>query len=232
VTYRTGEPQIDTGRIETVVLDIDGTLVDSVYQHTVAWTRAFQTVGLAIPAWRLHRVIGMGGDKLVTEVAGRVTEDAVGDAVREAHSEEYQQLFSSVHPLPGAERLISELKSRDLRVAVASSGSRADAERALGLLDDAGRADTVVTGDDGAATKPDPALVELAIERVGGGHAAVVGDSVWDLYAARESKQYAVALLTGGFSADDLREAGADVVLDGPSELIARLDDLLLALSD
>jgi phosphoglycolate phosphatase len=218
--------------IDTVVLDIDGTLVDSVYQHTLAWTRAFQVVGIEVPSWRVHGVIGMGGDRLVAELAGPAVEDAVGDDVRAGHARELDRLWPSVHVLPGAGSLISDLKARGLKVAVATSGSASDAERALGLLEDAGRADAVLTGDDDLATKPAADLLEAAVTKVGGRSAAAVGDSVWDLRAAREAAMLPVGLLTGGIGEATLREAGARLVLDAPAELIARLDDAAMAPSD
>lgn len=205
--------------IDTVVLDIDGTLVDSVYQHTLAWGRAFAQVGVVVPAYRLHAAIGLGSDRLVTEVAGEAVERAMGDEVRERHSHEYDALWPSVTLLPGGSGLIAELKRLDLKVALASSGSRGDSERALELVSDAHHADVLLTGDEGYATKPDPELLERALEKVGGTTAVVVGDAPWDMVAAERAGMTGVGVLTGGFPEHELRGAGAVGVYRDAEEL-------------
>ncbi len=219
-------------RIDVVVLDVDGTLVDSVYQHTVAWADAFRAVGVPVPAHRVHRAIGMGSDKLVSEVAGPGVERAVGDEIRDLHARGFDRLWPSVGVLPGADRLIGELRRRGHRVAVASSGSRSDSDRALDLVADSGTLDAVVGGDDGFATKPEGDLIEAAVQRSGGGVAAAVGDAPWDMLACQKLDVLAIGVLTGGFTRAELTEAGASLVVDSLDELIDRLDEAPFGRSD
>ncbi|MGZ4459584.1 MAG: HAD family hydrolase [Nocardioidaceae bacterium] len=216
-----------SGSIDTVVLDVDGTLVDSVYQHTIAWSVAFRTVGVEIPAWRIHRAIGMGGDRLVTEVAGEAAEAAHGDRLRELHGTEFSAMFEQVHALPGASDLLNELRRRHLKVVLASSGEREQTDRALSLVAASDQAHDFTTSSDVARSKPAPDLVDSAIEKVGGAHALVVGDAVWDVKAAKERDLFTVGLLCGGFGADELAAAGADRVFPTCAELVEELDDVL-----
>ena len=180
---------------------------------------------MTVPAHRVHRAIGMGSDKLVTEVAGAGVERAVGDDVRELHSRGFDELWGTVGVLPGADRLIGELRRRGRRVAVASSGSRSDSARALDLNDGSGSLDAVVGGDDGFATKPDGDLIEAAIERSGGRVAATIGDAPWDMAACQELDVLGIGVLTGGFTREELRAAGASLVVESLDELIDRLDE-------
>src|SRR5690242_5212603 len=122
---------------DTVILDVDGTLVDSNYQHALAWTIAFRAVGVSVESWRLHRAIGMGADRLVAHVAGETVEERVGDDIREIHSREYKNLHHTVAPLPGAEGLIGELKRRGLKVVLATSSAEEDFASEMELLEDA-----------------------------------------------------------------------------------------------
>lgn len=213
--------------IDTVVLDVDGTLVDSVYQHTIAWGVAFRTVGMEIPSWRIHRAIGMGGDRLVTEVGGEAAEAAHGDRLRELHGEEFAAVVDQVHALPGASDLLDELRRRRLRVVLASSGEREQTDRLLSLVAGADQAHDFTTSSDVARSKPAPDLVDAAVEKVGGSHALVVGDAVWDVRAAKERDMFTVGLLCGGFGADELRAAGADRVFPTCAELVEELGDVL-----
>jgi phosphoglycolate phosphatase-like HAD superfamily hydrolase len=212
-------------RYDTVVLDVDGTLVDSNYQHALAWTVAFRAVGLSTPSWQLHRAVGMGADKLVTHVAGRSVEHAVGDEVRRVHEEAYADLHHTVVPLPGAVGLISDLRSRGFKVALASSASRTDFERAIELVDDAAAADVVVTGADVKESKPATDLLDLAVSRCGGARAAVLGDSIWDVASATRRHLLAVMFLTGGFARAELLGAGADLVFETPVDLRKAIND-------
>ena len=218
--------------IDTVVLDVDGTLVDSVYEHAVAWARAFQDVGLTVPAQIVHGAIGMGSEQLVAHVAGDAVERAVGDKVREIHASEFEHLGARVRLLPGADRLIGELKRRGHRVVIASSGSESDTSRALHHVPDAALADAVVTGGDVRKGKPSPDLLEQALTVVNGRRAAVVGDSPWDVLAARAGGHLAIGVLTGGFEAARLTEAGAQLVFDSVDDLVTRLDETPLASTD
>jgi len=214
--------------VDSVVLDVDGTLVDSVYEHTVAWSRAFQDVGVAVPSHVLHRAIGMGGESLVAHVAGHAVEHAVGDRVREIHDAEYQRLSVRLRLLPGADRLIGELTRRGHRVVIASSGTERHADRALELVPDSTLVDAVIAGADVERGKPSPDLLDAALSRVGGRRAAVIGGSVWDAVAGRQRDHVVIGLLTGGFTEQELLAAGAHVVHASLEELIDHLDDLLV----
>lgn len=210
--------------VDTVVLDVDGTLVDSVYVHVAAWMRAFRGIGVTVEAWRLHRSIGMGGDRFVAEVAGQRVEDAVGDQARELHDQEYDDLFTSVLALPGADDLLQTLKERGFTVVLASSGTKAQTEQAMSLLENASLVDGWVCSADVDASKPAPDLVGTAIERVRGGRAVMIGDAVWDVKAAAAADISAIGLLCGGFGEAELRDAGAVAVFESPEEIVARFD--------
>jgi HAD superfamily hydrolase (TIGR01549 family) len=208
--------------IDTVVLDVDGTLVDTVYQHVLAWEDAFAAVGVHIPLWRVHRAIGMGGDRLVAEVGGADLEAEHGDRVRSLHDHRFGEMLDDIRALPGAEDLLRALRGRGLKVVIASSGEPQQTERLLGLVGggDLPRA----TSGDVESSKPAPDLVEAAIDRVDGDGAVVIGDAVWDVLAARASGQYSIGLLTGGVSEAELAEAGADQVFASPRDLLEALD--------
>ncbi len=221
-----------THGIDTVVLDVDGTLVDSVYEHAVAWGRAFHDVGLTIPSQVVHGAIGMGSEQLVAHLAGDAAERGVGDKVREIHNTEFDQLGARVRLLPGADRLISELKDRGHLVVIASSGSGSDTARALDHVPDTALADAVVTGDDVDRGKPATDLLDRALGLVEGTRAAVVGDSPWDAMAARAGGHLAVGVLTGGFTESELIDAGAVLVFDSVADLLDRIDQTPLASAD
>lgn len=211
--------------VDTVVLDVDGTLVDSVYVHVSAWMRAFRGVGVPVEGWRIHRAIGMGGDRLVAAVAGQRVEDAVGDQTRQLHDQEYDDLVSGVLPLPGADTLLETLKQRGFTVVLASSGTKVQTEQALELLEHSDLADAWVCSADVDSSKPAPDLVGAALERVGGATAAVmVGDAVWDVEAARRAGVHAIGLRCGGFGEAELRDAGAISVFDSPRDLVERFE--------
>ncbi|MGA8248400.1 MAG: HAD family hydrolase [Nocardioides sp.] len=213
--------------IDTAVLDVDGTLVDSVYAHVWAWREAFRLVGVDVPTWRIHRAIGMGGDRLVEAVANATVEQSVGDDVRSEHSRIYDELGVHLRPTPSAPDLVKALKKRGLSVVLASSGSRENTESAIALLEVGHLIDGSVTGDDTDATKPDTEPVQRALDAVHGTHALVVGDSVWDMASARRARQEPVGLLTGGVGACELFEGGAGQVYQDPAQLAGALDDLL-----
>jgi phosphoglycolate phosphatase len=211
--------------VDTVVLDVDGTLVDSVYVHVHAWRRAFHDIGTDVPSWRIHRTIGMGGDRLVAEVAGQRVEDALGDRVRALHDEHYAELFGTVRPLPGADELLMLLRKQGFNVVMASSGTKEQTEQALGLLAADDVATARVSSGDVDTSKPAPDLLQAAMERAGGTRGVMIGDSVWDIDSARRAGMPAVGLRCGGFSEAELVEAGADLVLDDPDELVRRFEE-------
>jgi HAD superfamily hydrolase (TIGR01549 family) len=213
------------------ILDIDGTLVDTNYHHAIAWYRAFHQHEVVLPIWRIHRHIGMGGDQLVEALGGERLEEEKGDDIRAAEKVLYSELIGEVEPLEGARGLIEDLKEQDHAVVLASSAKEDEVEHYLDLLDARELADDWTTSADVEATKPQPDLVQAAIDKAGGGEAVMVGDSTWDCEAAKRAGIETVAVLTGGFSEAELREAGAVVVFQSIDELRASLGETPLAQS-
>jgi HAD superfamily hydrolase (TIGR01509 family) len=210
------------------ILDIDGTLVDSNYQHALAWYRAMRQHGHVLPIWRIHRHIGMGGDQLVSALCGDEVERELGDDIRTAEKALYLALIDEVEPLHGARELLQDLKRKDRRVVLASSAKPDEIEHYLDLLDARGLADAWTSSGDVEQTKPAPDLVEAAIERIGGGPAVMVGDSTWDCKAAGAAGVPTIGVLTGGFSVEELQEAGAEAVFESIDELRRRLSETAL----
>ena len=213
------------------ILDIDGTLVDTNYQHALAWYRAFHQQEIVLPIWRIHRHIGMGGDHLVKALCGDQVEDEQGDDIRAAEKVLYAELIGEVEPLEGSRELIEELKGRGHAVVLASSAKEDEVDHYLELLDARELADGWTTSADVEATKPEPDLVQAAIEKAGGGKAVMVGDSTWDCEAAKRAGIETVAVLTGGFSEAELRDAGAVAVFLSMNDLRESLDETPLAAS-
>jgi HAD superfamily hydrolase (TIGR01509 family) len=210
------------------VLDVDGTLVDSNYQHALAWYRAFRSLGEIYPVWRIHRLIGMGGDKLVAALGGDEVDQRIGDEVRERWVREADPLMAEVAPLPGARELILALEDRGHRVVLASSGKPHHVEHSLDLLDVRDVVDGWTTSQDVEATKPAPDLLHVALQKIGEPEDApsvVVGDSVYDVEAAKKAGMPAICVRSGGFGDDELRAAGARAIYDTPADLRAALDD-------
>ena len=215
----------------TAILDIDGTLVDTNYHHAIAWYRAFREHDLVLPLWRIHRHIGMGGDQLVGALAGEEFEDEHGDAVRDAEKERYSQLIDEVEALAGARDLVVRLKDEGHSVVLASSAKEDEVEHYLDLLDARELADAWTTSADVETTKPAPDLVEAALERGEGDQGAVMlGDSTFDCEAAGRADVPTVAVLTGGFSEQELRDAGAEGVYHSPEEILDRFDETAFGL--
>ena len=191
------------------ILDIDGTLVDTNYHHAIAWYRAFLQSGVTLPLWRIHRHIGMGGDQLVAALTDEDFDSEHGDDVRAAEKALYMALIDEVRPLEGARELVEDLARNDHAVVLASSAKPDEVEHYLDLLDVRELADAWTHSGDVERTKPQPDLVEAAVEKAGGGPAVMVGDSTWDCEAAGRAGIETIAVLTGGFSEAELREAGA-----------------------
>ncbi|MGI8585479.1 MAG: HAD family hydrolase [Thermoleophilaceae bacterium] len=217
--------------VAAAILDIDGTLVDSNYHHTIAWYRAFRRHDILLPVWRIHRHIGMGGDQLVTALCGKDAEDEVGEEIRSDEKDLYAELIDEVEPIEGARDLIVELRDREHDVVLASSAKPDEVEHYIDLLDARELAHAWTTQADVDATKPAPDLVRAALERAQGdgtddGGAFMVGDSTWDCVAAGRAGVPTLALLTGGFADAELREAGASAVFESLGELRGRLDEL------
>ena len=210
-------------------MDIDGTLVDTNYQHTLAWYRAFRQNGVVLPVWKIHRHIGMGGDQLVASLTSEAFDEEKGDEVRAAEKPLYMAMIEECEPMQGARELIEELKKRGHAVVLASSAKADEVEHYLDLLDARDLADEWTTSADVEETKPEPDLVQAAIEKAGGGDAVMVGDTPWDIEAAKRAGIPTIAVLTGGFAESELTDAGAACVFESIAELRDRLDETPLA---
>jgi HAD superfamily hydrolase (TIGR01549 family) len=211
----------DTGQHCAVLLDIDGTLIESTYHHAVAWHRAFARHGLHPGMHTIHRTIGMGGDKLVAEVAGDDVEERLGDALRDAWREEYLPLREEVGPLAGARELVQELHAAGHRVALASSGDPQFSAEAVDLLDVGEAIELLTTSEDVDASKPAPDLLDVTLEKLGRpGRAVLVGDTIYDVASAARAGMPCVGLLSGGFGRAELADARAVLVVEGPGDLL------------
>jgi HAD superfamily hydrolase (TIGR01509 family) len=211
------------------ILDVDGTLVDTNYHHAIAWYRAFRQHGEVLPIWRIHRHIGMGSDQLVRALCGEEVDEEKGDDIRTAETALYLALIEEVEPLHGAKGLIRDLKDRGHTVVLASSAKANELDHYLDLLEARDVADGWTTSADVEATKPEPDLVNAAYEKAGAGEAVMIGDSTWDCEAAKRADVQTVAVLTGGFSEQELLDAGATSVYESIEELRRSLDETPLA---
>jgi HAD superfamily hydrolase (TIGR01549 family) len=218
--------------IDAIVFDVDGTLVDTNYQHTIAWLRAFRRYDVAPAAWRIHRAIGMGGDKLVPAVAGDDVEKQHGDDLRAAWTEEFEEFLEQVQPFAGAESLLRAVKDRGLSLVLASSGESRHVETYLELFEGRKLADSWTTSDDAEQSKPAPDLLEIAMKKMETSNAVMIGDSVWDVKAAEKAGIPTYAVRTGGFSVEELESAGALKVYDSLDELEDDLDRVVATDSD
>ncbi len=213
--------------MSTAILDIDGTLVDTNYQHALAWYRAFRRHHIILPVWRIHRHIGMGGDQLVAALTDEDTEDKLGDEVRDAEKDLYLELIGEVEPMERARELIEQLRERGHKVILASSAKPDEVEHYLDLLDARELADGWTTSGDVEATKPEPDLVKAALDKAdeSSDDAVMVGDTPWDVHAARQAGVDTLAVLTGGFAVEELTESGAVAVFQSVAELCQRLEE-------
>jgi HAD superfamily hydrolase (TIGR01509 family) len=205
------------------LLDVDGTLVDTNYHHAIAWHRAFRVHGVELPVWRIHRRIGMGGDQIIADLAGDEVEAERGDDIRDAEGERYAELISEVRPLEGARELIDDLRRAGRTVILSSSAKQEEVDHYLDLLGGREVVDDWTTSADVEATKPAPDLIEAGLAKAGSRDAVMVGDSTWDVIAAKRAGIETVAVLTGGFAVEELREAGAAIVFESVAELRERL---------
>jgi HAD superfamily hydrolase (TIGR01549 family) len=201
------------------ILDVDGTLVDTNYHHAIAWYRAFRRHDVTPQVWRIHRHIGMGGDQLVGAVAGDDVEERLGDDIREAEGEIYMSMIDEVQVFDGARELIAELGEIADSVVLASSAKEHEVDHYLDLLDARELATDWTTSADVDSTKPQPDLVHAAMDKVDAASGLMIGDTSWDCQAAARAGIPAVAVMTGGFAASELREAGAVEVFGGLGEL-------------
>ena len=213
--------------LRAAVLDIDGTLLDSNYHHTLAWSRAFTAVDGGVPLWRIHRHIGMGGDRLVAAVAGDEVEERVGDQIRDRWEKEFDALIDETRLFAGARGLLVRLRRAGLLVALASSAIPRHARHALDLLDADGLADVTTTAADSTVTKPDPEMVRGVLDGIGTAAACMIGDSIWDVHAATGAGIPTIGLCTGGYGHQELISAGAVCVYDDLLHLTSELDQAL-----
>jgi HAD superfamily hydrolase (TIGR01509 family) len=212
------------------LFDLDGTLVDSVYQHVLAWRQALEEAGIELAVWRIHRKIGMSGGLFANALlreTGRPVTPVEAERLQQLHAKAYASLAGQVRPLPGAPVLLRTLTSLHVPWAIATSGRRANAEptlQALGVPSDV----PVITRDQVAHAKPDPDLFLAAAARLGVDitTSVVIGDSVWDLLAARRARALGVGLLSGGYGLDELQTAGAYRVYEDPADLLRHLDEV------
>ncbi|HJS87697.1 MAG TPA: HAD family hydrolase [Acetobacteraceae bacterium] len=219
-------------RPETVFLfDLDGTLVDSVYQHVLAWKDALDAEGIPLSVWRIHRKIGMSGglfmNQLLRETGLEISVERL-DRLRRLHAEAYQRHVATVRPLPGARALLAALTEAGIAWAIATSGRMETAAANLAALGVDPGETAVVTRDQVKYAKPDPDLFLAAAERLGAPieTAVVVGDSIWDMLAARRCRALGVGLLSGGYGLEELERAGAARVYEDPADMLTHLDEV------
>ena len=216
--------------MKALIFDLDGTLIDTVYGHILAWQKALAEAGMPLEGWRIHRKIGMSGGLLTRIVArevGREISSAEAEGLQKRHGEIFKQLLPEGRPLPGAVDLIKFLYARKIIFGIATSSHRAEAEvslKTLGIKDET----VIVLRSDVARAKPEPDLFLLCQERLGVSihECYVVGDAVWDLLAARRAGMLSIGLLSGGYGEDELSQAGAFRVYRDPAELLRSLDEL------
>ncbi len=210
--------------------DLDGTLVDTVYQHVLAWRAALEEMGVQLAVWRIHRRIGMSGGLLANALAretGKQLTPEQTESLKQRHAEIWKQYAPQVRPLPGARELLRELSSAKVAYAIATSGGLESARPTLGLLD-VPEGVPIITRNDVQHAKPDPDLFTAAAERMKAAieNTIVVGDSVWDLLAAQRARALGVGLLSGGYGQDELERAGASRVYQDPADLLEHLDEV------
>jgi HAD superfamily hydrolase (TIGR01509 family) len=213
------------------LFDLDGTLVDSVYQHVLAWREALEKAGIELSVWRIHRRIGMSGGLFVNALlreTGRPLAKAEAAEIQKWHAEAYARTVAQVRPLPGAGELLAHLTKTRVPWAIATSGRMESAGLALKVLGVDPRKETVITRDQVQYAKPNPDLFLAAAERLGVkiDSSVVVGDSVWDLLAARRARALGVGLLSGGYGQDELEKAGAYRFYQDPADLLRHLDEV------
>jgi len=213
------------------LFDLDGTLVDSVYQHVLAWKRALDAEGIELSVWRIHRKIGMSGGLFTHQLlreTGLDIDAALIERLRERHARGFQEQAASIRPLPGARELLATLSSAGIGWAIATSGRMETAAAGLAALGVDPASTPVVTRDQVERAKPDPDLFLAAAARLNAPieTAMVVGDSIWDMLAAARCRALGVGLQSGGYGTDELRQAGAIRVYEDPADLLVHLDEV------
>jgi HAD superfamily hydrolase (TIGR01549 family) len=214
-----------------ILFDVDGTLIDSVYEHVSAWSEALRSAGIVLPKWRIHRRIGMSGKSFLRELLRPMGRNPLPPSqvrvLEQKHDAEFSKVISSLQPLPGAKELLKHLSAVRVKWAIATTGNSAQTKRLLKLLK-IPKNIPVITGDDVAKTKPAPDAFVLAAGRLGVSirDSIVVGDSTWDLLAAVRKSALGVGMLSGGSSQDELERAGAFRVYADPDDMLAHLEQL------
>lgn len=213
------------GRAPAVLFDIDGTLVDSNYLHVHAWQRAFADEGLAVEAWRVHRSIGMDGSTLLDTLVPDADDDA-RKRLKDAHSRYYLESKDLLRLLPGARALLERVQELGLQVVLATSAPEDELEVLRKVLDSEDVYSAMTSGDDVDTAKPQPDIVNIALERAGvdAARAVFVGDAVWDIEACQRAGLTSIGVLSGGVSRGELTEAGARAVFENAEDLRAHLD--------
>ncbi|GAA3449430.1 HAD family hydrolase [Dactylosporangium matsuzakiense] len=218
-----------TKPVTGVLFDVDGTLVDSVYLHAVAWWQAFRQYDYDVPMARIHRAIGMGSDKILDALLGPDHDSSSDEALLAAHSALYAPHWPALRPLPGARRLLDTCANRGLSVVLATSASRPELDALLRCLDVDSALTAVTSADDASQSKPAPDILEVALERSGlsAEEAVFVGDSVWDVHAAAQLSIPCIGLTSGGLCAAELLDHGAAAIYEDPQDLLDHLDEAL-----
>jgi HAD superfamily hydrolase (TIGR01549 family) len=215
---------------QAYLFDLDGTLIDSVYQHVLAWREALEDGGIHLAVWRIHRQIGMSGGLFVNALAreiGKTVSPEEAERIHHTHGEAFKRYASQVRPLPGAAELLAYLTKANVPWAIATSGRFESAKLSLHMLD-VGDDIPLITRDMVQHAKPDPDLFLAAAEKLGVDivDSVVVGDSIWDLLAARRARALGVGLLSGGYGREELERAGAYRVYNDPADLLKHLDEV------
>jgi HAD superfamily hydrolase (TIGR01549 family) len=219
-------------RSQTAFLfDLDGTLIDSVYDHVMSWNLALHEAGIDVSVWRLHRRIGMSGGLFTTALAretGITVDDALKEQLRALHSKHYNAVSGRTRPLPGAKELLRYLTDNDIPWAIATSGRMKTAGPVLKILGVDPDVHVVITRDMVRYAKPDPDLFIAAAEKLGVNieNTCVVGDAIWDMLAAKRARALGIGLLSGGYGTDELERAGAYRVYEDPADLLNHIDEV------
>lgn len=225
------DPQFPTSSRPAFLFDLDGTLIDSVYQHVLAWRKALDVVGIDLPVWKIHRRIGMSGGLFVTALAREIDHPLTAEETTrmgELHAEFFAPLASDVRVLPGAKELLQTLTDRQVPWAIATSGHIRSARHGLEMLGVLDGPAPIITRDLVRYAKPDPDLFLAAAAKLGIDirDAWVVGDSIWDLLAAQRARALGIGVRSGGYGGQELLEAGAYRVYNDPADILDHLHEL------
>lgn len=217
-------------RPPAVLFDVDGTLIDSNYLHVHAWQRAFAEAGLSVEAWRVHRSIGMDGSTLVSTLSDGAPDD-IQDQLKDLHDKYYRETTNLLKPLPGARELLQRVADLGLQVVLATSAPEDELAILREVLDSEDVISEVTSSEDVDTAKPEPDIVQVALDRAGvdAGTAVFVGDAVWDAKAAHGAKVPSIGLRSGGVSRSELENAGAAAIFDNPQDLLDHLDSTRIA---